>query len=274
MIVEKCLDVLTEKLQDAHDYIGVLREGIPLFDLPPQSDHTEDCCKYYESKLKHLLEFEDLKPEIFQIFREMGNIVLLLQDFSTSLAVIQPLNLLLGKKLPTFLSNRPHGNNESDPSTTAKSSSHMNSDTYLIQYVMNHIEITIMEFNLFRCWNDSVYTAGGPLSFYRIWSAITFLTNASPYNNSDKERFGDGLPVAGCVLLNILDETKYFVINDFCSYILRVHAHDCQSSAIDQGGYMKVDIEIECFITAASECYHLQQLYFDMLENTGIKKVE
>eukprot|EP00596_Hydrurales_sp_CCMP1899_P005841 CAMPEP_0119053728 /NCGR_PEP_ID=MMETSP1177-20130426/74616_1 /TAXON_ID=2985 /ORGANISM="Ochromonas sp, Strain CCMP1899" /LENGTH=224 /DNA_ID=CAMNT_0007033763 /DNA_START=755 /DNA_END=1426 /DNA_ORIENTATION=- len=152
MIVKKCLDVLTEKLQDAHDYIGVLREGIPLFDLPPESDHTEDCCKYYESKLKHLLEFEDLKPEIFQIFREMGNIVLLLQDFSTSLAVIQPLNLLLGKKLPTFLSNRPHGNNESDPSTTAKSSSHMNSDTYLFQYVLNHIEITIMEFNLFRCW--------------------------------------------------------------------------------------------------------------------------
>jgi cytoplasmic FMR1 interacting protein len=273
MIVEKCLDLLTEKLQDAHDYIGVLREGIPLFDLPPQSNHTEDCCKYYESELKHLLEFEDLKPEIFQSFREMGNIVLLLQDFSTSLAVIQPLNLLLGKKPLTFLSNRSHKNNDIVPPTTTKSLSQMNSDKNLFQYVLNHIDVTIMEFNLFRCWNDSAYTAGGPLGFYRIWSAITFLINASPYNNSDKERFGDGLTVAGCVLLNILDETKYFVTNDFCSYILRVHAHDCQSSAIDQGGYMKVGIEIECFVTAASECYHLQQVYFDMLENTGIKRV-
>jgi cytoplasmic FMR1 interacting protein len=272
MIVEKCLDVLTEKLQDAHDYIGVLREGIPLFDVPLQSYHTEECCQYYESNLKHLLEFEDLKPEIFQIFREIGNIVVLLQDLSTSLSIIQPGNILLEKIPSKYLSHGSIIKGATTPAITNLSTSRINNDTNLFQYVLNHIEITIMEYNLFRRWSDSVYTQGGPLGFYRIWSAITFLTNASPYSNSDKERFGDGLTIAGCVLLNILDERKYFIVNDFCSYVLRVHAHDCQSTAIDQGGYMKVGIEIECFVNAASECYNLQQSYFDILENTGIKK--
>lgn len=265
---------MTEKLQDAHDYVGVLREGIPLFDSPPHSNHTEDCCKYYELKLTHLLEFEDLKPEIFQIFREIGNIILLMQDVSNSLTIIQPLNMLLGKLPSKFLSIISQRRKDiAHVSPQLSSSSQIQSDESLFKHALNHIESTIMEFDLFRSWNDISYTPGGPLGFYKIWSAVNFLTNASPFKNSDKERFGDGLTVAGCVLLHVLDEKKYFDITDFCSYILRVHAHDCQSAAIDRGGYMRVGIETECFVIAASESYNLQQICFDMLEKTW-KKTE
>jgi hypothetical protein len=36
----------------------------------------------FETLLKPLLEYEDLKPEVFQLFREMGNIVLFMKDLS------------------------------------------------------------------------------------------------------------------------------------------------------------------------------------------------
>jgi cytoplasmic FMR1 interacting protein len=43
--------------------------------------------RYYEGKLRTLLSYDDLKPEVFQNFREVGNSVALLKDLSNILDV-------------------------------------------------------------------------------------------------------------------------------------------------------------------------------------------
>ena len=81
-IIEKCLSLLSFKLNDAHDYIGALKDGIPFCKSPSFFSHVAGCIDYYETKLSSLLEFEDLKPELFQVFREIGNIIFLLKSIS------------------------------------------------------------------------------------------------------------------------------------------------------------------------------------------------
>lgn len=42
---------------------------------------------YFEGKLKPILEYDDLKPEVFQNFREIGNTVMFMKDLSDSLDI-------------------------------------------------------------------------------------------------------------------------------------------------------------------------------------------
>ena len=81
-IIEKCMSLVTFKLNDAHDYIGALKDGIPFCKSPSFAGHVAGCIDYYETKLSSLLEFEDLKPELFQVFREIGNIIYFLKSTS------------------------------------------------------------------------------------------------------------------------------------------------------------------------------------------------
>ena len=87
IIIEFFLDLLSNKLHDANDYICALKDGMPYCKSPSFSHHVTGCIYYYEEKLISLLEFEDLKPELFQVFREIGNLILLLKIISDALDI-------------------------------------------------------------------------------------------------------------------------------------------------------------------------------------------
>jgi cytoplasmic FMR1 interacting protein len=286
LIFETCLNALTSKLQDAHDYIAVLRDSIPDCKLPPFTQHVGRCVEYFDDSLRHLLDFDDLKSELFQLLREIGNTVLLLKDLSDSVCVSFPLaaqstahgiksypldHLLDSKAYPT-LSNAasllPHSGDKS-----------------LFQHVLKHIETVILENKLFQGWTEipsdgvRVSPTNAPSTGFHItWSAITFLSCLPTSDTTpDAARFGDGFTVAGCLILHLLRQREIFELTDFCRHILHVHAHDCRAAAFDEvladnnDGSCPPSVptaHTESVIAAAVECCSVQEGIFSMLEAT------
>ena len=286
LIFETCLNALTSKLQDAHDYIVVLRDSIPDCRLPPFTQHVGRCVEYFDDSLRHLLEFDDLKSELFQLLREIGNTVLLLKDLSDSVCVSfplaaqstahgiksYPLDHLLDSKVYPTLANAasllPHSGDKS-----------------LFQHVLKHIETVVLENKLFQGWteipSDGVRmspTNAPSTGFHITWSAITFLSClTTPDTTSDTARFGDGFTVAGCLILHLLRQREIFELTDFCRHILRVHAHDCRAAAFDEvladnnDGSCPPSVptaQTESVVAAAADCCSVQESVFSMLEAT------
>lgn len=81
-IVKELVDFLKERLLLIKIYTAALQPGIPPCKLPKFVFQLGGCYTYFKEYLKPLLNHEDLKPVVFQTFREFGNTVALLQDLS------------------------------------------------------------------------------------------------------------------------------------------------------------------------------------------------
>jgi cytoplasmic FMR1 interacting protein len=81
-LIVECLGYLTVKIKDIADYVDALREGIAPTKLPKYLFRAGGCYGFFEGKLRSILEYDDLKPEIFQAFREAGNTIAFLRDLS------------------------------------------------------------------------------------------------------------------------------------------------------------------------------------------------
>jgi cytoplasmic FMR1 interacting protein len=86
-IIDECFTILRVKIEDVAAYVDALWEGIMPCKLPKYMFRSSGCYGYFEGKLRTILEYEDLKPEVFQSFREIGNVVAFLKDLSDVLDV-------------------------------------------------------------------------------------------------------------------------------------------------------------------------------------------
>ena len=82
MLVEECMSNMEEKLQDVSAYVEALRDGILPCKLPKFFYKSGGCYGYFEGILRPILEYEDLKTEVFQNFREIGNTICFMQCLS------------------------------------------------------------------------------------------------------------------------------------------------------------------------------------------------
>ena len=73
---------LETKIIDSKAYVDGIKEGLPPIKLPSYTFRAGGCYGFFELKLKPFLEYDDLKPEVFQIFREIGNMVAFFRDLS------------------------------------------------------------------------------------------------------------------------------------------------------------------------------------------------
>ena len=82
LLIEECLNNLEERLVDVDSYLRAMKEGLPPSKLPKYMFRTGGCYGFFEGKLKPFLGYEDLKSEVFQNFREVGNTLFFLKDIS------------------------------------------------------------------------------------------------------------------------------------------------------------------------------------------------
>ena len=76
---------LEGKILDSKAYVDGIKEGLPPIKLPKFMFRTGGCFSFFEAKLKPFLQYDDLKPEVFQIFREIGNMVAFIKELSDCL---------------------------------------------------------------------------------------------------------------------------------------------------------------------------------------------
>ena len=82
VLIEECMANLEDKLQDLQAYVEALRDGILPCKLPQYQYRSTGCYGYFEGILRPILEYDDLKSEVFQNFREIGNTLCFMQCLS------------------------------------------------------------------------------------------------------------------------------------------------------------------------------------------------
>jgi len=88
VLMESVVGHLSESIGKTSVYINVLKDKLPPINFPKYEYHAAGCYVYFEDRLGILLDFDDLKPEIFQNFREIGNAVAFSKDLSEALDVL------------------------------------------------------------------------------------------------------------------------------------------------------------------------------------------
>jgi cytoplasmic FMR1 interacting protein len=88
-IYEACETFITERMAVLVQYLACLFEHVP--DIPVSElrnkKHTVEIYTYVYGQLKHLLDFRDMKPIVFQNFRAIGNCIAFLKDLTDLLHV-------------------------------------------------------------------------------------------------------------------------------------------------------------------------------------------
>jgi cytoplasmic FMR1 interacting protein len=107
MLVDQLLKNMYDKIADVSEYLAALKDGVPPC-APPKvmfaAFQTVGGYGYYEGKLRSILDYDDLKPEVFQNFREIGNSIAFFSDLSAVLEVTDQFNFLM---LAPFLGCAP-----------------------------------------------------------------------------------------------------------------------------------------------------------------------
>lgn len=114
MLIDQLLKNMYDKIIDISEYLEALKEGIPPCKPPQAIFKTVGAYGYYEGKLRSILSYDDLKPEVFQTFREIGNAIAFLKDLSEQLSVKGNLDYVI---MAPVLGIHPHitfTENESD----------------------------------------------------------------------------------------------------------------------------------------------------------------
>lgn len=85
MLFDQLLKFICDKLIDISEYLEALAAAIELDMRVPNHSHmsSQDFFQYFQRKLMPLLSFDDLKPEVFQNFREVGNALAIFKDISS-----------------------------------------------------------------------------------------------------------------------------------------------------------------------------------------------
>jgi len=74
LIIDESINNIEQCLQDTlKPYSSALFELLPPCKLPKFMYKTGGCFAFFEGKLKGILEYQDVKPQVFQGFREIGN---------------------------------------------------------------------------------------------------------------------------------------------------------------------------------------------------------
>lgn len=94
LLVDKCMHSCLEKMASIKAYMSALHSGIPPTKQPQYVFKPYGCFGYFDGKLKSLLEYDDLKPEVFQGFREIGNMLLFLRDLSTAVCICDQIQFI------------------------------------------------------------------------------------------------------------------------------------------------------------------------------------
>lgn len=107
VLIDQCMKSIYDKLKDLSEYLDALKEGIPPTKFPQYLFQSVGSYGYYEGKLRSILAYDDLKPEVFQLFREIGNCILFLKDLSATLELSHELDFVVLGPLLGLIPNVP-----------------------------------------------------------------------------------------------------------------------------------------------------------------------
>ncbi|KAJ3384847.1 Cytoplasmic FMR1-interacting protein 2 [Lobulomyces angularis] len=230
------------------DYIYAIQKGTPTtLKLPIFEYGAAGAFEYFNAHFKPLIHYKDLKSEVLQTFREIGNSILVVRalqnvaNMDCSYKKVRTDSLFNNtSSLSSFMSLKQKYLPDNDLK-------HLQKDNTLLNQFLKKLKTTLNELN--KIWlnppqlpnsaesensKDPGSLVDNPRAFYKTWSALQF---AFCYTGSDgcvtnREIFGDSLSWAGCTILHCLDQVKLFNTFDYNNHVISVHKAEKKSTNV------------------------------------------
>eukprot|EP01041_Mallomonas_annulata_P000174 gene174-299_t len=129
LIIEQCVEYLVIKVREVHAYYEALSEGIPPCKLPKFMYKSGGAYGHFEVLLKPIIEYEGLKSEVFQCFREVGNVLMFLKDLSDTIEIWNSFQFIHSNIILNPIS-KSNNNNRNDPPTATNNTTNNDDNEY------------------------------------------------------------------------------------------------------------------------------------------------
>jgi len=224
-------------------------------------------------KLKEIMAYPDLRPEVLQNFRELGNIIIFTKLVDTAMSQHEIGQFIISAPFLGVIPDQTGADASTSPLYTSlqqvagvlESKSLSTAPSVLREIVNNgwkadkFYRAPNQNISLFRSvlkrialileavkgeWSGSapdngVIAVDYTTEFYRLWSGLQFVCCLPEQEGEDSnlETFGDGLLWAGCTIIYFLGQQRRFDVFDFSYHILNVEESapaPCSTPAIHQ----------------------------------------
>ncbi|KFM69107.1 Cytoplasmic FMR1-interacting protein 2, partial [Stegodyphus mimosarum] len=269
VVMEELLKIVKSLIQGTLlQYTTTLMNVMPkLCKLPLYEYGSPGVLHYYQAQLTDIVQYSDVKTEMFQGFREVGNAILFCLLIEQNLSQEEVCDLLHAAPFQNILP-RPYCKDGEKPETKLKRLEAKYAPLQVVQNVERLgtpkqaaiaregdlltkerlcCGLSIFEIILTRIksyLDEPVWSGTPPMNgvmnvdecteFHRLWSALQFVY-CIPVGENEftvEQLFGEGLNWAGCTMIMLLGQQRRFEALDFCYHILRVQRIDGKDEVV------------------------------------------
>ncbi|XP_067136853.1 cytoplasmic FMR1-interacting protein isoform X2 [Centruroides vittatus] len=298
VVMEELLKIVKSLIQGTLlQYTTTLMNVMPKICKLPLYDYgSPGVLQYYQAQLTDIVQYSDVKTEMFQSFREVGNALLFCLLIEQSLSQEEVCDLLHAAPFQNILP-RPYCKDGEKPETKLKRLEAKYAPLQVVQNVerlgtskqssiaregdlltkerlccgLSIFEIILTRIKSFL--DDPVWIGTPPMNgvmnidecteFHRLWSALQFVY-CIPVGENEftvEQLFGEGLNWAGCTMIALLGQQRRFEALDFCYHILRVQRADGKDEMVKGIPLKKMVDRIRRFQVLNSQIFAILNKY-------------
>lgn len=263
VVMEELLKIVKSLIQGTLlQYTKTLLKVMPKHCRLPRYDYgSPGILGYYHAQLNDIVQYPDVKTEMFQSFREVGNAILFCLLIEQSLSQEEVCDLQHAAPFQNILP-RPYCKDGEKPETKLKRLEAKYGPLQVVQTIerlgtpkqasiakegdlltkerlccgLSVFEVILTRIKSYL--DDPLWVGPPPANgvmnveecteFHRLWSALQFVY-CIPVGENEftvEQLFGEGLHWAGCAMIVLLGQQRRFEALDFCYHILRVQRVD------------------------------------------------
>ncbi|KAK2503631.1 hypothetical protein MC885_010806 [Smutsia gigantea] len=292
VVMEELLKIVKSLLQGTIlQYVKTLIEVMPkICRLPRHEYGSPGILEFFHHQLKDIIEYAELKTDVFQSLREVGNAILFCLLIEQALSQEEVCDLLHAAPFQNIL-----------PRVYIKEGERLEVRMKRLEakYAPLHLQIAIaregdlltkerlccglsmFEVILTRIRSylqDPIWRGPPPtngvmhvdecVEFHRLWSAMQFVYCIPVGTNefTAEQCFGDGLNWAGCSIIVLLGQQRRFDLFDFCYHLLKVQRQDGKDEIIKNVPLKKMADRIRKYQILNNEVFAILNKYMKSVE--------
>ncbi|XP_037117473.1 cytoplasmic FMR1-interacting protein 2 isoform X1 [Syngnathus acus] len=303
VVMEELLKIVKSLLQGTVlQYVKTLIEVMPkICRLPRHEYGSPGILEFFHHQLKDIIEYAELKTDVFQSLREVGNAILfcllieqaLSQEEVCDLLHAAPFQNILprvyikeGERLevrmkrleakyaPLHLVPLIERLGTPQQIAIAREGDLLTKERLCCGLSMFEVILTrIRSFLQDGVWRGPPPTNGVMhvdecMEFHRLWSAMQFVycIPVGAHEYTAEQCFGDGLNWAGCAVIVLLGQQRRFDLFDFCYHLLKVQRQDGKDEIIKNVPLKKMADRIRKYQILNNEIFAILNKYMKAVE--------
>uniref|UniRef100_A0A674IN09 Cytoplasmic FMR1 interacting protein 2 n=1 Tax=Terrapene triunguis TaxID=2587831 RepID=A0A674IN09_9SAUR len=286
VVMEELLKIVKSLLQGTIlQYVKTLIEVMPkICRLPRHEYGSPGILEFFHHQLKDIIEYAELKTDVFQSLREVGNAILfcLLIEQALVRQNLQLQQVILYRSLECRI---PKGRSlhirfcfcgylPSQQIAIAREGDLLTKERLCCGLSMFEVILTrIRSYLQDPIWRGPPPTNGVMhvdecVEFHRLWSAMQFVYCIPVGTNefTAEQCFGDGLNWAGCSVIVLLGQQRRFDLFDFCYHLLKVQRQDGKDEIIKNVPLKKMADRIRKYQILNNEIFAILNKYMKSVE--------